>query len=88
MTRGEVRVFVRATDSGRSVRCLFSAPLADRVSGTSTIMSRRPSVSKPAGVDLDRPIDLRRAVHIWTSSKLPGVVIPDGVTQFAKGPSN
>jgi len=27
---------------------------------------------------LDEPVDLANAVHIWTSSKLPGLAIPDG----------
>jgi hypothetical protein len=35
---------------------------------------------------LDEPVDISNGVHIWTSSKLPGVVIPDGVRSFPKEP--
>jgi hypothetical protein len=39
------------------------------------------------GGSLDRPLDLSAAVHIWTSRKLSGVVIPAGATQFAEEPA-
>jgi hypothetical protein len=35
---------------------------------------------------LDQSVDLTDAVHIWTSSKLPGVVIPDGALCYPKEP--
>ena len=38
------------------------------------------------GGSLDRPVDLSSAIHIWTSRKLPGVVIPEGVAQFPQEP--
>jgi hypothetical protein len=38
------------------------------------------------GGSLDEPLDLGNAVHIWTSSKLPGVVIPLGALSFAQEP--
>ena len=36
-----------------------------------------PTVSIEGG-SLDQPLDLSAAVHVWTSRKLPGVVIPEG----------
>ncbi len=36
------------------------------------------------GGSLDWPLDLGPAVHVWTSRKLSGVVIPAGATQFAE----
>jgi hypothetical protein len=35
---------------------------------------------------LDEFVDLQPAMHIWTSRKLPGVVIPEGATQFPGEP--
>jgi len=33
---------------------------------------------------LDEPVDISNAVHIWTSRKLPSVVIPEDARQFAE----
>jgi hypothetical protein len=38
------------------------------------------------GGSLDNPVDLHGAVHIWTSRKLPGVIIPKGARQFPQEP--
>ena len=38
------------------------------------------------GGTLDRPVDLTNAIHLWTTSKLPGVVIPDTCRQFPGEP--
>ena len=38
------------------------------------------------GGSLDEPVDLTSAVHIWTTRKLPGVVIPNGATEFPGEP--
>jgi hypothetical protein len=38
------------------------------------------------GGSLDDPPDLRSACHIWTTGKLPGVVIPEGARQFPGEP--
>lgn len=38
------------------------------------------------GGSLDDPPDLSRARHIWTASRLAGVVIPDGAICFAGEP--
>jgi hypothetical protein len=43
-----------------------------------------PTVSIEGG-SLDRPPDLSPAVHVWTSRKLPGVVIPEDAAQFPLG---
>jgi len=47
----------------------------------------RPRVSIKGG-SLDVPPDLSSAKHIWTSSKLAGVIIPDHVEAHAKEPPN
>jgi len=38
------------------------------------------------GGALDEPPELQDAVHIWTSRKLNGVIIPDGARQFPQEP--
>jgi len=38
------------------------------------------------GGSLDTPPDLSKAIHIWTSRKLPGVIIPEGAQQFPEEP--
>ena len=35
---------------------------------------------------LDEPVDISRAMHIWTSRKLPGTVIPPGAKQYPEEP--
>ena len=35
---------------------------------------------------LDEPVDISKSIHIWTSRKLPGTVIPQGAQQFAEEP--
>jgi hypothetical protein len=39
------------------------------------------------GGSLDDPPDLATAIHIWTSRKLPGVVIPPDRPLFSEEPS-
>ncbi len=38
------------------------------------------------GGSLDEPVDLTGAIHILTSRKLAGVVIPDNAVQYSKEP--
>jgi hypothetical protein len=38
------------------------------------------------GGSLDEPVDLTDAIHIWTSRKLTGVVIPAGSLQYEGEP--
>jgi hypothetical protein len=61
----------RPTAAARCNAC--SARTAARGSGTK-------------GGSLDEPPDLSAAIHIWTSRKLPGVIIPDGARQYPEEP--
>jgi len=38
------------------------------------------------GGSLDEPVDLSKAIHIWTARKLPGTVIPPGAEQYPEEP--
>jgi hypothetical protein len=82
LLQGEVRTWSRRTDSGRTLDCMFCPACGSRVwhasPGAATVTVK--------GGSLDRPVDLAGAVHIWTSRKLPGVVIPEGAAWFAEEP--
>ena len=80
--QGAVRVWSRGTDGGRTLHCHFCAACGSR------LWHEGPGrdVLSVKGGSLDQPVDLGDAVHIWTSRKLPGVIIPDGATQFPEEP--
>ena len=40
------------------------------------------------GGSVDQPLDLSEAVHIWTTRKLPGVLIPEHAEQFPQEPDD
>jgi hypothetical protein len=50
--------------------------------------SNEPEILSVKGGSLDQAPDLSEAYHIWTASKLPGVIIPPGATSFPGEPSN
>lgn len=83
LTQGEPRFWSRPTDSGNTLDCAFCGNC-----GTRLWHQRRGSADTLSikGGSLDTPPDLRKAVHIWTSRMLPGVVLPDGVEQFPEEP--
>ena len=80
---GELRTWSRQADSGNTVDCTFCARC-----GTRLWHARRGAADTLSvkGGTLDDPVDLTRAVHIWTARKLPGVVIPAGAVQFPGEP--
>ena len=80
---GTPRFWVRDTDSGRKVECAFCPACGSRLWHQSSGKSETISVK---GGSLDEPVDISNAVHIWTSSKLPSVVIPEGTRQFTEEP--
>lgn len=75
LTAGETRVWTRSTDSGARLVCHFCPVCGSRLWHMG---SRHPGRVSLKGGSLDAPPDLARAVHIWTRSKVPGVVIPPG----------
>jgi hypothetical protein len=83
LTQGEVKVWSRATDSGRTLACAFCPACGSRVWHEAVGAAETISVK---GGSLDAPPDLRSAVHIWTARKLAGVVIPEGARQFRGEP--
>jgi hypothetical protein len=82
VTQGETRAWSRQADSGRTMACYFCVVCGSRLwharDGFDT-------VSVKAG-SLDAPVDVSRAVHIWTSRKVPGLVLPPDAEQFMAEP--
>jgi hypothetical protein len=83
VTQGTPRFWSRPTASGRHIACAFCPDCGsrlwhERVGPSATITIK-------AGA-LDEPVDASAAIHVWTRSKLPGIVIPPGAIQFAEEP--
>jgi len=84
LTSGTPRRWTRMSDSGRRLACVFCPDCgsrlwheaADGVADTLTIK---------AG-SLDEPVDLTPAIHIWTASRLAGVLIPERVKKYPGEP--
>ena len=75
LTQGAPKSWVRVADSGRRLRLMFCPDCGTRV------WHDREGVDWPTvsieGGSLDQPLGFSApAVHVWTSRKLPGVVIP------------
>ncbi len=82
LQRGEVRCWSRGTDSGRTLDCYFCPICGSRLWHEGAGWDK---LSVKGGT-FDLPVDLSRAIHIWTSRRLPGVAIPDNVVQFPEEP--
>ena len=80
---GAPRVWERPTDSGGRVACNFCPDCGTRLFHQG---SAEPGNLSIKGGSLDDSPDLSQAFHIWTASKLPGVVIPPGATCYAQEP--
>jgi hypothetical protein len=83
VTQGRPSTWSRAAESGRGINCAFCPTCGSRLwheaEGASAALTIK------AG-SLDDPVDLSTAIHIWTSRKLPGAIIPEGARQFPKEP--
>jgi hypothetical protein len=79
LTRGQPRLWSRPTASGKVLECAFCPDCGSRVWHADTPRGDEMSIK---GGSVDGGIDLTHAWHIWTASKLPGIVIPDGARQF------
>lgn len=81
--QGEVKVWSRATDRGGTLACAFCPVCGSRLWHEPVGASETISVK---GGSLDQPPDLRSVSHIWTSRKLPGVIVPKTTAQFPGEP--
>ena len=83
LTAGAPKVWKRPTASGGRLACSFCPDCGTRLFHRRSI---RAEVLSIKGGSLDDRPDLSAAYHIWTASKLPGVVIPPGATCYAQEP--
>ncbi|MEM7742303.1 MAG: GFA family protein [Pseudomonadota bacterium] len=81
---GDTQSWSRPTDSQSITHCHFCPVCGSRVWHKGP--PDDPIVSVKGG-SLDAPPDLTHAVHIWTRSKLPGVIIPERAVQHQKEPA-
>ncbi|MCB9946365.1 MAG: GFA family protein [Rhodospirillaceae bacterium] len=83
LTRGRVATWTRPADGGGRVICHFCPRCGTRIWHEHDPASATLTVK--AGT-LDDPVDLSDAIHIWTDSRLPGVVIPDRARRYPGEP--
>jgi hypothetical protein len=81
ITQGAPSSWTRPTDSGHSLECRFCPTCGSRIVHVGSAYANEVFVK---GGSLDEPVDLSGAIHIWTSRRLPGVVIPEGAKQFPR----
>ncbi|MGI9499727.1 MAG: GFA family protein [Geminicoccaceae bacterium] len=83
LIKGSPKRWSRSTESGGTLDCFFCPACGSRLwhqdRGSNDVVSVK-------GGSLDRPVDLSTVPHIWTRSKLPGIVIPDHAQQFSEEP--
>jgi hypothetical protein len=80
---GEPSFWSRATDSGGRLNCAYCGDCGSRLWHESAEPSE--TVNIKAG-SLDLPVDASNAIHIWTSRKLTGILVPAGARQFPEEP--
>ncbi len=81
--KGELQRWTRSTDTGRTLACFFCPTCGSRVWHGDKDRAEEISIK---GGSFDEPVDLTDAIHIWTSRKLPGVIIPENARQYAGEP--
>ncbi len=83
LTRGNPKTWTRPTATGRSLACYFCPTCGSRVWHDAPHDPL--TVTIKAG-SLDEPIDISHAIHIWTSRRLKGVIIPEDAAQWPEEP--
>lgn len=80
---GQPRSWSRPTDSGGRSEAFFCPRCGTRLWHQPSPQSERITIK--AG-SLDTPPDARKAVHIWTTRKLDGIVVPEDAVQYPGEP--
>lgn len=83
VTEGTPQFWARVADSERKLECAFCSACGSRLWHQSSQESETISVK---GGSLDEPVDISNATHIWVTSKLPSVEIPDSAIKHLKEP--
>lgn len=77
---GEPALFELPSPDGARISRQLACPICfTRIYNTNT---RRPGLAVVRAGTLDRSDELRIGAHIWTSRKLAGIAIPDGVPSW------
>ncbi len=84
VTEGAPQCFEWETDSGNRRRGAFCSSCGTRL-WHQAARENVEQVRIKAG-SFDNPVDLSNAIHIWLSSKLPGVIVPGDTRQFPEEP--
>jgi len=84
VTRGTPKFWSRTADSGRRLSCAFCQDCGSRLWHEAA--EGRDTATIKAG-SLDQPVDYSAAIHIWTSRKLPGFIIPSDAIQCPEEPA-
>ena len=82
ITQGAPQSWTRGTDTGRTLRCAFCPTCGSRLWHESEA-----DWLTLKGGSLDQADDVSNAIHIWTSRKLPGIVIPEDAEQYPGEPN-
>jgi hypothetical protein len=83
ITQGSPQFWTRPADSGCEVKCAFCPGCGSR------LWHERGGITETITIkagSLDEPVDMTNAIHIWTSRKLPGVIISDDAMQYPQEP--
>src|SRR5689334_19654843 len=72
LTQGIPKYWTRPTDSSGKLKCAFCPTCGSRLWHES---ESTPETISLKGGSLDEPIDLSKAVHVWVTRKLPGIII-------------
>lgn len=80
---GELRSWSRPTKSGWALVSCFCPACGSRLWDGDRDQEEEICIK---GGSLDEPPDLTDAIHIWTSRKLPGVIIPEHARCYAEDP--
>ena len=83
VTRGAPAWWTRPADSGGTVACAFCPACGSRLWHE---RAAAPDTLSIKGGSLDEAMDLTGAIHIWTSRKLAGIVVPDGAERYPGEP--
>lgn len=83
ITQGEPRTWVRTSDSGRKVDCLFCPDCGTRIVH---LPQHSPAMAIVRGGTLDDTSGVHLAGHIWTRSRQPWFEIPVGSVSYEQQP--
>ena len=84
LTKGELKTYNSKSDAGRAKLGAFCPECGTRIYHKPEW--RKGTVSVKPGT-LDDTRGLKPDMHLWTSSKQPWVIIPEGVEAYEKQPS-